>query len=93
MVDERKKAELERQLAALHAELVQLAQTDADHAKTIRGFADLSAHEATRARPEPELLEMSVAGLRKSVQRFEQTHPRLVEVVGALSSMLSSVGA
>jgi hypothetical protein len=92
MVDEKKKAELLRQLASLRAELDELARTDADLAKTIAGFADLSAHEATRSRPQPELLELSVAGLRKSVQAFEATHPRVVELVGSLSAMLTNIG-
>ena len=92
MVDEKKKAELEKHLSTLRTELDQLAQTDADRAKTIAGFAELSAHEATSPRPHPELLELSVKGLRKSVQEFEQTHPRLVEIVGSLSAILSNVG-
>jgi Domain of unknown function (DUF4404) len=92
MVDEKRNAELQQQLAALHAEIDELARTDADRAKTIAGFAELSAHEATRPKPHPELLELSVTGLKKSVQEFEATHPRLVEIVGSLSAILSSVG-
>jgi hypothetical protein len=92
MVDEKKKAELERQLSTLRGELDELARTDADRAKTIAGFAELSAHEATSPKPRPELVQLSVTGLRKSVQDFEATHPRLVEIVGSLSAMLSNVG-
>lgn len=92
MVDEKKKAELHRHLSSLRAELDELARTDADAARTVAGFADLSAHEATRARSNRELLELSVTGLRKSVQELERTHPRLVEIVGSLSAALSNVG-
>jgi len=92
MVDEKKKAELQQHLLTLRAELDKLAGTDADRAKTIAGFAELSAHEVTLARPHPELLQLSITGLRKSAQLFEQTHPRLVEVVGSLSAALSNVG-
>jgi hypothetical protein len=92
MVDEKKKAELGQHLSLLRAELEELARTNADRAKTIAGFAELSAHEATRPQPHPELLELSVTGLRKSVQEFEVTHPRLVEIVGSLSAVLSGVG-
>jgi len=92
MVDEKKKVELGQHLSMLRAELDELARTNADRAKTIAGFAELSAHEATRPQPHPELVELSVAGLRKSVQEFEKTHPRLVEVVGSLSAILSNVG-
>lgn len=92
MVDEKRKAELLRQMAVLQAELDALGRTDADRAKTISGFAELSAHEATRPKPRPELLKLSVAGLQVSIREFEQTHPRLVEIVGSLSALLSSIG-
>ncbi len=87
-----KKAELQRLLSSLRAEVGQLARTDADQAKSIATFAQLSAHEATRSRPRRELLELSLAGLRKSVREFEQTHPRLVEAVGSLATSLSNLG-
>ena len=92
MVDEKKKAEVLGQLSALRKEIDELARTDADRAKTISGFAELSAHEATRPKPHPELLEISVTGLRKAAQDFEDTHPRLVELVGSLSALLSNIG-
>jgi hypothetical protein len=92
MVDEKKKAELTRHLSTLRAELDKLAGTDADRARTIAGFAELSAHEATLPKPRPELLRLSVTGLQKSAEEFEKTHPGLVEVVGALSALLSNVG-
>ena len=92
MVDEQKKAEILEQLSTLRAEIDHLALTDADRAKTVAGFAELSAHEATRPKPHPELLELSVTGLKKSVQEFEETHPRLVAIVRALSASLSNIG-
>lgn len=92
MVDEKKKAELLQQFSTLRAEIDELARTNADRAKTIAGFADLSVHEATRPKPHPELLKLSVTGLQKSVQEFEETHPRLVEIVGSLSAILSNIG-
>jgi hypothetical protein len=92
MVDEKKKAEIQRHLSTLRAEVDALARTDADGAKTIAAFAELSAHQATRPKPHPELLALSVTGLEKSVKEFEATHPRLVEIVGSLSAMLSNIG-
>ena len=91
-MDEKKKAELEQHLATLRTELDELARTNADRAKTIAGFAELSAHEATLPTPHRELLDLSVAGLKKSVQEFEKTHPRLVEIAGSLSAILSNIG-
>lgn len=92
MIDDEKKAELDEHLSELHAELGELARTDAHRARTVAGFAELSAHEAARPRPNRELLGISLSGLKKSVQELEQTHPRLVEVVGSLASVLSNVG-
>ena len=92
MVDDKRKVELLRQLSTLQAELDELARTDEDQARTIAGFAELSAHEATRPKPSPELLKLTVTGLQKSVQEFEETHPRLVEIAGSLSTMLSNIG-
>jgi hypothetical protein len=92
MVDEQKKAKLMQHLSTLRTELDALSRTHPDRAKTIAGFAELSAHEATQADTRPELLELAVRGLRKSVQELETTHPRLVEVVGSLSAALSGVG-
>jgi hypothetical protein len=87
-----KKAELAQLIAALRAELNQLPEAHEDQAKSIAGFAQVSAHEATRPKRRRELLEVSLAGLEKSVEEFEATHPRLVQVVGALSAALSNVG-
>ena len=87
-----KRAELLRLLATLRTEVDQIARTDADQARSIAAFAHLSAQEATRPRPRRELLEVSLTGLRKSVQEFERTHPSLVEVVGSLATSLSNLG-
>lgn len=92
MMDEKKKAEVLKHVSELHAELGELARTDAHRSKTVAGFAELSTYEATRPKPNLELLALSLSGLRKSVQEFEATHPRLVEIVGSLSATLSSVG-
>jgi hypothetical protein len=92
MADDQKRADLMAHLSELRAELDALARTDPDRAKTIAGFADLSTHEATQSRPRRELVELSVTGLRKSVQEYEKTHPKLVELVGSLSAALSNVG-
>jgi hypothetical protein len=86
------KAELLRLIAMLRAEIGQLANTHADQAKSIAGFAQVSAYEATRPEQRPELVKLSLAGLEKSVEEFKATHPRLVEIVGGLSTTLSNMG-
>jgi hypothetical protein len=87
-----KKAELAQLIAELRAELNRLPETHADQAKSIAGFAQVSAHEATRPAKRHDLLELSLEGLEKSVEDFEATHPRVVQIVGALSNALSNIG-
>jgi hypothetical protein len=87
-----RRAEILRLLTTLRAEVAELGKTSADSAESIAAFAHLSAHEATRSRPRRELLELSLAGLRKSVDQLEATHPRLVEAAGSLARSLSSLG-
>lgn len=87
-----KRAGLLRSLADLEKEIDALKRTDVEQARSITAFAQLSAHEATRTRPQRELLELSLTGLRKSVTQFEQTHPRLVDAVGSLAASLSGLG-
>jgi hypothetical protein len=87
-----RRAELLRLLTTLRAEVAELGRTNAESATSIAAFAHLSAHEATRSRPRRELLELSLAGLRKSVDQLEATHPRLVEAAGSLARSLSGLG-
>jgi hypothetical protein len=87
-----KKAELSHLIAELRAELNRLPDAQAEHARSIAGFVQVSTHEATRRARRRELLELSLDGLEKSVEEFEATHPRLVQAVAALSNALASVG-
>jgi Mg2+ and Co2+ transporter CorA len=89
--DERKR-ELLRLLATLQAEVVALEKTHDEQARSIAGFAQLSAHEATRAEQNPQLRELSIQGLRSSVEGFEKSHPQLVAIVNTISNTLSNLG-
>jgi hypothetical protein len=91
-IDAARKQELLALLGKLKSEVGTLAMTDAERADSIAGFAKVSAHEATRKNQNPESLEHSVAGLRSSVEGFEQSHPKLVQVVNSISSTLASLG-
>ena len=89
--DERKRELLEL-LSTLKSEVAALARTHGDQAQSIAGFTELSAHEATRAEQNPELLSLSLKGLSSSVEGFEKSHPRLVQIVNAISHTLSNLG-
>ena len=87
-----RKQELLHLLGTLKSEVSELSKTHGDEAQSIAGFTEVSAHEATRAEQNPELLELSLKGLSSSVEGFEKSHPRLVQIVNAISNALSNLG-
>jgi hypothetical protein len=91
-VSEKNKKELMDLLSLLESEIEPLSRTDQDHAESIMGFASASAHEATRKERNPDLQKMSLDGLQASVHGFEGSHPKLVEIVNAISNALSNLG-
>lgn len=91
-IKEDRKAELLQLLGSLKSEVEALSRTHGEHAESIAAFTELSAHEATRAHQNPRLLELSLAGLSSSVEGFEQTHPRLVQIVNTINSTLANLG-
>ena len=91
-IKEERRGELLQLLATLKSEVAALSKTHEEKAQSIAGFTDLSAHEATRAQRNPHLLNLSLQGLNSSVEGFEGSHPRLVQIVNAISSTLSNLG-
>ncbi|WCJ61067.1 DUF4404 domain-containing protein [Fontisphaera persica] len=89
---EEKRRELMELVARLKEEVQTLSQTHADDARSIAQFAALSTHEATREEVKAPLLETSLRGLARSVQGFESSHPRLVDVVNRICTTLSNLG-
>jgi hypothetical protein len=91
-IPDQSKAELLALFATLKSEIDQLSQTHGEEARSITGFTEVSAHEATREGKNPELLRLSLDGLRTSVDGFEQSHPKLVEIVNRICITLSNLG-
>ncbi len=91
-VKDERREELLQLLTQLKAEVGELSKTHTEEARSIAGFAELSTYEATRTEQNPELLNISLRGLSSSVAGFEESHPRLVQVVNAISSTLSNLG-
>jgi len=91
-IKEERREELLQLLATLKSEVAELSKTHGEHAESIAGFTELSAHEATREQQDPRLLQLSLEGLRSSVQGFEKSHPKLVQIVNAISNGLSNLG-
>ena len=79
-------------LGTLKSEVGKLSKTHDEQAQSIAGFAQLSAHEATRQQQNPQSLHHSLEGLRSSVEGFEKSHPQLVRIVNNISNTLSNLG-
>jgi hypothetical protein len=91
-IKDESKTELLSLLSNLKSEVANLSSTDAEQAQSIAGFTAVSAHEATRDEKNPTLMQLSLKGLTSSVEGFEQSHPRLVQVVNSISTTLSNLG-
>jgi Mg2+ and Co2+ transporter CorA len=91
-VSAERKAELLKLLGTLKTEVAELSKTHGEQADSIAGFAKVSAHEATRTEQNPQLRELSNQGLVSSVAGFEQSHPKLVQIVNRISQTLSDLG-
>src|ERR1051325_3535296 len=90
-IKEERRRELLQLLATLKSEVAELSKTHGEQAESIAAFADLSTHEATRSEQNPQLLKLSLEGLNSSVQEFEESHPRLVQIVSAVTNTLSNL--
>src|SRR6266704_2885603 len=91
-ITEERRRELLQLLGTLKGEVAELAKTHGEQAESIAGFTEISAHEATRSQQNPHLLKLSLQGLSSSVKGFEESHPRLAQIVNAISSTLSNIG-
>lgn len=91
-IDESTRRELLGLVVSLRSEVSELAATHDDHAQSIAGFAQVSAHEATRAEPNVQLLTHGLNGLSDAVREFEATHPRLTNTVNSIHQILTNIG-
>jgi hypothetical protein len=76
----------------LKEEIAELSKTEKEHAESITGFAGLSTHEAIRENTRKDLLDISIDGLKRSVDGFEASNPRLVSIVNSFCTLLSNIG-
>jgi hypothetical protein len=91
-LNDQNRAELLDLLGQLKSQVGALSKTNQEQAQSIAGFAQVSAHEATREEQNPKTLKHSIRGLESSVQDLEQSHPQLVGVVNRIATMLSNMG-
>jgi hypothetical protein len=91
-VNPQTREELLRLLRTLQDEVAAMARDDAARADRIAEYANASASEVAHGSPSPERLQGSLGELSRSVEGFETTYPRLVEVVNRLASTLANLG-
>jgi len=84
--------ELLHLLTELKTEVARLTATHREDAASIARFADASVHEAMRSERKPEQAATALKGLSASVEGFEASHPRLVQIVDRLAVTLSNMG-
>lgn len=91
-ITEQNKEEYLVMLTRLREEVDDFSKTEKEQAETITGFAKVSTHEAIREEKREDLLNISIDGLKTSVEGFEVSNPRLVSVVNSICSFLSNIG-
>ncbi len=84
--------ELLNLLGQLKAEITDLSHSNAEQAANIAGHTEFSTREAMSPEKNPESLNRSLNELSASVEGFESSHPKLVEVVNRIATMLSNLG-
>ena len=87
-----KKAELLGLLSKLKPAIAKVSQTHHEDAQSIARLVDASARETIRARKKPEPIKGPLQELKKSVEKFEASHPDLVAFVTEYSAFLSALG-
>lgn len=88
-IPEERKAAVLGLLGKLKARINTLSETHEEEARSIAHLVETSADEATQAnRKRPAALN----GLKDSVQKFESSHPELVEVVNEFATALANMG-
>ena len=88
-LDAASRQELIGMLDALKEEIESIGS---EHAESIASFAGAATHEATRLSRNANLLQHAVDGLAESVKELEAEHPKTVEIVNGICTMLSNLG-
>ena len=91
-INAEKKAQLLHLLTTLKSEIAALEHTHAEHAESVVGFTTRSTLEAIRQTRDPQLVAFATQGLSASVAELEVSHPQLVQIVNAISVLLSNIG-
>ena len=87
-----KKAELLDVLGKLKPAIAVVAQTHEEEAEKISQFVESSAREIASKKERPESVERVLQKLKRTVEKFEASHPELTAFVTEYSAVLSGLG-
>ena len=87
-----RKAELLDLLSKLKPAIAKVSETHHEDAKSIARLVEASAQETIRLEKKPEHTHRLLHELKKSVENFEASHPKLAASVGKYSTLLSALG-
>ena len=83
---------IEKSISELEAKIRASEIGDAPKRELLQSLAQLRMAISDREKQNLTPLKNSVEELRASVEGFEQSHPKLVEVVNRISSALANLG-
>lgn len=86
------KQELLALIDKLNFEIIELSKTRLEDSESITQFTDTSTHEALRNNKNEQLNSIALDGLKKSVEKFETSHPELTKTINQICSMLANLG-
>lgn len=87
-----KKAELLGLLSKLKPAIAKVSETHHEDARSIARLVAASAHETIRAEKKPEHANRLLHELKRSVEKFEASHPQLTAFVTEYTGFLSAMG-
>jgi len=90
--EEGHRRELLRLFDALQTETAGLSRTHREAADRIARCAERFAQEVSQPKRNSHSLKLAVEDLKNSIEKFEASHPRLVQIVSAISATLANMG-
>lgn len=91
-ITEEDRREISSLIEQLREEVECLPDCHHEDARSLVGFAELSAFEATRETTSPDLLETGLRGVRSVIEQLQERHPRLAEVANNLAMTIGRMG-
>jgi hypothetical protein len=84
--------ELSALVQKLRGEIERLPESQREDARSLAGFVELSAFEATREETSTDLLEAGLKGVESVIERFQEQHPRLAKAASDFAQVVGRLG-